>query len=229
MAGLYFGATETTVLNKVQNTSVDASVIGGTITDIMQKSYDKIIGMMPDKMSKPIDQGKIEGHIIVSSANDGQTTIDDDQLMYITISNMYLFLNYSGCGAPKNNVDTAMVLGTDYTIPTPGAEPVFTALNAGDNVIANYVTTWEGNEGLGSLCDMLEEDVALRIFEQIGIANNPDLLDNVNTRRTVLDKLMLSLQKGELTPRGLQFMTLTEEVATNDESHFATVSQISRR
>jgi len=79
MSGQYFGATENTVLAKVQNTSIDASVIELDIPTEMQKSYDKIIGMMPNKMSVPIDQGKIDGHILVCSADPDQETIDADQ------------------------------------------------------------------------------------------------------------------------------------------------------
>jgi len=227
----YFGATEVSVLNRIQNTSTDATVIGGDIADKMSQSYDKIIGMMPNKMSDPIDVGKIDGHIIVESANDGQETIDSDQSMYTVISDMHLFLNYAGCGLPTNNVDTEMVLGTDYTIPVAGAAPDFAikTLNSADTIIANYKTTLVNNEGLGALRDMLEEDVALIILQQLGVADNPDLLENVNTRRTTLDKLMMQLQKGELTPRGLQNMRLVQEVETNDDSHNATIVQLIRR
>jgi hypothetical protein len=231
MAGLYFGATENTVLARVQNTNLDASVIQGDIPTMMGDSYDKIVGKMPDKMSNPIDVGKVEGHIIVDSANALQEAIDGTQLMYSVITNMHLFLNYSGCNRiPVNNVDTEMVLDTDYTIPVAGEAPDFAIkpLGAADNIIANYNTTWVNNEGLGDLRDMLEEDVALRILQQIGISDNPNLLENTNTRITTLENKMMQLQKGELTPRGLQFMTLRDEVSTNDESHFATVTKVKR-
>jgi hypothetical protein len=227
VAGLYFGATQETVLAKVQNTNVDASVIGIDIPTEMQKSYDRIIGMMPNKMSIPIDQGKIEGHILVCSSNAGQETIDADQSIYATPSDWHLFLNPT-CGVPINNVTPEMELGVDYTIESDVPDFAIKPLSSADTVIGNYITTWEDNDGLGVLCDFLEEDVALTILNSIGIANNPDLLDNVNTRRTAFGENMKKLQEGILTPRGIQALSLVDEVQTNDESHFATVTKFRR-
>jgi len=227
MAGLYFGATENTVLAKVQNTSIDASVIGIDIPVEMQKSYDKIIGMMPNKMSIPIDQGRIEGHILVASADADQEGIDADQAVYTVASGWHLFLNPT-CGMPVNNVTTEMVLGTDYTIESDIPDFAISPLSQADTVIANYITTWADNDGLGVLCDMLEEDCALIILNSIGIANNSDLLDNVNTRRANFTTQITKLQSGELVPRGLQALNLLKEIETNDESNFATISRFKR-
>jgi hypothetical protein len=228
MAGLYFGATEATVLAKVQNTSIDASVIQIDIPTEMQKSYDRIIGMMPTKMSDPIDNGRVRGHILVDSADDGQETIDPDQSVYQVTSAWHLFLNPPTCQLPVNNVTSEMVLGTDYTIVSGVTNFAIKPLASADCVIANYQTTWASNEGLGVLCDFLEEDVALTILNSIGIANNSDLLDNVNSRREALGTNLKKLQEGILTPRGIQALNLLQEVATNDESHNATVTKFSR-
>jgi len=227
MAGLYFGATENSVLAKVQNTSIDASVIGLDIPTEMQKSYDKIIGMMPNKMSLPIDQGKVDGHILVCSADDGQDTIDADQTVYTVASGWHLFLNPT-CTPPVNNVTTEMVLDTDYTIESGIPDFAISPLAQADTVIANYMTTWASNDGLGVLCDMLEEDVALIILNAIGIANNPDLLDNVNTRRTNFTAQVKKLQSGELVPRGIQALNLVVEVETDDTSQQASVFKMNR-
>ena len=227
MAGLYFGATENSVLAKVQNTSIDASVIGIDIPVEMQKSYDKIIGMMPNKMSIPIDQGKVEGHILVSSADDGAETIDADQTVYTVASGWHLFLNPE-CGLPVNNVTPEMTLDTDYTIEAGIPDFAISPLAQASCVVANYQTTWADNDGLGVLCDMLEEDCALIILNAIGIANNPDLLDNVNTRRTNFTTQITKLQSGELVPRGIQALNMVVEVETNDESNQATVRKINR-
>jgi hypothetical protein len=75
---------------------------------------------------------------------------------------------------------------------------------------------------------MLEEDCALIILNAIGIANNPDLLDNVNTRRANFTAQVTKLQAGELTPRGLQAINMLVEVQTNDESNQATVTKFTR-
>lgn len=227
MSGLYFGATTETVLAKVQNTNIDESVIQLDIPQTMSDSYDYIIGEMPDKMSDPIDIGEITGHVLVSSANDGQTTIDPGQEVYLSATNMHLFLN-PVCSPPINNVTTEMVLGTDYTLPVVGGAPVFSPLVKASTVVANYHTTWEGNEGLGVLRSLLEEDCALIILNAIGIANNPDLLSNVTPRREAWEKKIKKLQAGELTPRGLQAIKLQNEVGTNDTSNFATISRFKR-
>ena len=227
MSGLYFGATENSVLAKVQNTSIDASVIGIDIPTEMQKSYDKITGMMPNKMSIPIDQGKVDGHILVSSADDGQETIDADQTVYTVASGWHLFLNPE-CGVPVNSVTPEMTLGTDYTIESGIPDFAIKPLSQADTVIANYMTTWANNDGLGVLCDMLEEDCALIILNALGISNNPDLLDNVNTRRENFTKQITKLQSGELVPRGIQAMNMVVEVETNDDSNQATIRKINR-
>jgi hypothetical protein len=225
MAGLYFGATEATVLAKVQNTNVDASVIQIDIPTEMGLSYDRIIGKLPNKMSVPIDQGKISGHILVETSNPGQTTIDEDQSIYATPSNWHLFLNPPKCSHPVSNVTPEMVLDTDYTITAEGV-PDFTIkpLSSADRVIANYNTTWEDSDGLGVLRDLLEEDMVIIILNSIGIANNPNLLDNVNIRTTNLTADMKQMQDGDLTPRGIQAINLLDEVQTNDESSFAAIS-----
>jgi len=227
MSGQYFGATEDTVLAKVQNTSIDASVIGIDIPQTMSDSYDYIIGEMPDKMSDPIDIGEITGHVLVASANDGQTTIDIGQEVYLSATNMHLFLNPT-CTPPINNVTTEMVLGTDYTLPVAGGAPVFTPLTKASTVIGNYHTTWEGNEGLGVLRSLLEEDCTLIILSALGIANNPDLLSNTTSRREAWEKKIKKLQEGNLTPRGLQAIKLQNEVGTNDTSNNATISKFKR-
>jgi len=227
MAGLYFGATENTVLAKVQNTSIDASVVEIDIPQAMSDSYDYIVGEMPDKMSDPIDNGDITGHVLVASANDGQTTIDISQEVYLSATNMHLFLNPT-CSPPINNVTAEMELGVDYTLPVAGGAPVFTPLVKASTVVSNYNTTWEGNEGLGALRSLLEEDVAIIILESLGMANNPNLIENVNTRRESWEKKIKKLQDGELTPRGLQSIKLQKEVGTNDTSNSATISEFKR-
>lgn len=227
MSGIHFGATVETVLAKVQNTSADASVIGLDIEDEMQASYARIVKKMPDKMSDPINLGEIRGHILVDSANDGQTDIDISQKVYSFASNWHIFLN-PGCNGTISNVSDEMELGVDYTIPVAGGKPAFTALAKASHVVANYHTTWVDNDGLEDLRSMLEEDVAIIILYALGVANNPNLLENANIRRKDWKETVKEMQLGEATPMGLQAIKLVNEVSTNDESNNATISRFKR-
>jgi len=227
MAGLYFGATVDSVLAKVQNTEVNESVIQLDITEEMKASYARIVKKMPDKMSDPINIGEIRGHILVDSANDGQTDIDISQKVYSFASNWHIFLN-PGCNGTISNVSDEMELGVDYTIPVAGGKPAFTELEKASHVVANYHTTWVDNDGLEDLRSMLEEDVAITILYALGIANNPNLLENANERRKDWKETIKEMQLGEATPMGLQAIKLVNEVSTNDESNNATVTKFKR-
>ena len=162
------------------------------------------------------------------SANDGQETIDTSQTIPQAASNWHIFIDYSGGGAPQNNKGYEAVLGTDYTIESGVPDFAIKPLSLGSNVIANYNTDWSDNYGLEALRGMLEESVALLLMRNAGIADNPDLLSDVDTRKTDLATAKKRTQLGEMVPAGLQQMNLVVEVEANDDSHFATISRMKR-
>ena len=231
MAGLYFGATVQTVLSRVQNTSIDPTVFGGTadIQALMAEAQADITGTMPRKISQPLLVGEVCGHILVSSANAGQVAIDATQTIPQTASNWHIFIDYDGCDSPPNNKGYEALLGTEYTIVSDVPDFAVKPLAEGAQVIANYYTDWSDNSGLEALRGMLEESVALQLLENAGIADNPDLLSNVNTRVEALKVSKMRLQNGELVPLGLQRLNLFTEVEANDDTDHATVTRFNRR
>lgn len=225
----YFGATVESVLARVQNTSIDSDSLGGDtyIETLMAEAERDITGMIPKKISSPL-YGEVWGHILVRSANDGQETIDTSQTIPQDSSNWHVFIDYDGCGTPENNKGYEAVLDTDYTIESGVPDFAIKPLSLGSNVIANYNTDWSDNYGLEALRGMLEESVALLLMRNAGIADNPDLISDVDTRKKDLAIAKKRIQLGEMVPAGLQEMNLVVEVEANDDSHFATVSTINR-
>lgn len=230
MAAQWFLATVETVLARVQNTSTDSNSLGGDtyIQGLMTEAQADIIGMMPRKISQPLQVGEVWGHILVDSANDAQETIDASQTIPQTTSNWHIFIDYDRCGSPPNNKGFEALLGTDYTIASGIPDFAIKPLALGSRVLANYYTDWSDNVGLEALKGMLEESVALLLLENAGIADNPDLIENVNTRVTNLAASKKRLQTGEMVPMGLQQLNLLVEVETNDDSKTARIVSFSR-
>ncbi len=230
MAAIWFDATVESVLARVQNIDTDSATLGGDtyIQSLMTEAQADIIGMMPRKISQPLQVGEVWGHILVDSANDLQETIDTSQTVPQTTSNWHVFIDYDRCGSPPNNKGYEAVLGTDYTIVNGVPDFAISPLALGSRVLANYYTDWSDNVGLEALKGMLEESVALLLLENAGIADNPDLLENVNTRMTNLTTSKSRLRKGEMVPMGLQQLNLLTEVETNDDSKTARIVSFSR-
>jgi len=230
MAAIWFDATVSSVLARVQNIDTDSATLGGDtyIQSLMTEAQADIIGMMPRKISQPLQVGEVWGHILVDSANDLQETIDTSQTVPQTTSNWHVFIDYDRCGSPPNNKGYEAVLGTDYTIVNGVPDFAISPLALGSRVLANYYTDWSDNVGLEALKGMLEESVALLLLENAGIADNPDLLENVNTRMTNLTTSKSRLRKGEMVPMGLQQLNLLTEVETNDDSKTARIVSFSR-
>lgn len=230
MAAQWFDATVESVLARVQNIDTDSSTLGGDtyIQSLMTEMQADIIGMMPRKISQPLQVGEVWGHILVDSANDLQETIDASQTIPQTTSNWHIFIDYNQCGSPPNNKGFEAVLDTDYTIESGIPDFAISPLALGSRVLANYYTDWSDNVGLEALKGMLEESVALLLLENAGIADNPDLLENVNTRTAALLTSKNRLRTGEMVPMGLQQLNLLIEVETNDDSKTARIVSFSR-
>jgi len=231
MAGLYFGATIDSVLTRVQNTSTDPDSLGGEayIFSLMAESQADITGMMPRKIAQPLQVGEVWGHILVDSANDGQETIDATQTVPQDSSNWHVFIDYSGCQCPPpNNKGYEATISVDYTISAGVPDFAVKPLTLGSRVLANYYTDWSDNVGLEALRGMVEEDVALQLLSNAGMANNPNLLDNITDRKKDLKTSKGMLRKGEMVPMGLEQLNLLQEVEVNDESKQASVFSMNR-
>ncbi len=230
MAAIWFDATVDDVLGRVQNTETNPDVLRGTdyIERLMGQAQDDIIGMMPKKISQPLQVGEVWGHILVDSANDSQLAADASQTIPQTTSNWHIFIDYDRCGTPPNNKGFEAVEGTDYDIVAGIPDFTIKPLTLGSRVLANYYTNWDDNFGMGALQSMLEEWVALLLLSNAGIADNPDLLENVNTRKAALLVSQNRLRAGEMVPMGLQQLNLLTEVETNDDSKTARIVSFSR-
>lgn len=230
MAAQWFLATVETVLARVQNIDTNPASLGGEtyIQGLMSEAQSDIIGMMPRTISQPLQVGEVYGHILVDSANALQVAIDASQTVPQVASNWHVFINYPKCDSPPNNKGFEATLGTDYTIVSGIPDFTVSPLALGSRVLANYYTDWSDNVGLEALRGMLEESVALILLENAGIADNPDLLSNVNTRMTNLATSKKRLQLGEMVPMGLQQLNLLKEVETNNESNTATTRRLRR-
>jgi len=231
MAGLYFGATINSVLARVQNTSTNSEVLRGDdyIFSLMAEAQSDITGMMPRKIAQPLQVGEVWGHILVDSANDGQTAIDASQTVPQDSSNWHVFIDYSGCLCPPpNNKGYESTIAVDYTIISGVPDFTVKPLALGSRVLANYYTDWSDNVGLEALRGMVEEGVALQLLSNSGIANNPNLLADVVDRKKELELSKDRLRKGTMVPMGLQQLNLLQEVEVNDESNTATISTFKR-
>ncbi len=229
----WFDATVDDVLRKIQNNQIDANNFGGTseVESIMTRYEGDIRSQIPNRTSQMVNQGLIEGHIVVNSADKNQTTGDDSQPLIATPSRQYFFLNWYKSRNPIPNKDTSyqMVEGIDYTLTGTG-QPSFSVkpLNQGDQVVATYYTAWDDSVGLESLQWLLIEGSALELMRNAGVANNSTLADDIASRSESWLNQFNRLQSGELIPVGVTQLDLVREREVNDNSNNVRSARIVR-
>ena len=158
----YFGTTTQQVIDAMSGIQSNLADFGGTtkLESIMGRKEDMIGAKMPDYISQFLyggttaDHGLIRGHIIVEGASEGQNTSDYKLIDAYEFSTIELYLNWptDNPDNPTKIEDYYLYESTDWSI-LDGIVTFNTGLGRGDQVMANYETTWSA--GIKSLQDML--------------------------------------------------------------------------